>query len=318
VASSSFLKRFIFHWAMWAGDMSVPYLYEKRNIPLWIQFQLWWSRHLVFHKILAKTGGNIRFAISGGAPLSPKVMAFFWAIGLPITEGYGLTETSPVLSFNRFGEVAPGKVGRPIYDTWEGRPYVKIAADGEILCQGPNVMKGYWKNPEATAECFDADGYFRTGDIGELDARGLLKITDRKKEIIVTSGGKKVAPQPIEELLKTDKFITQAVLLGDRRNFISALIIPNFDSLYRWAQQHKIGYHSSRDLVARPEVTQMLMERVELVNQQLSNFERVKKIAVLDHELSLETGQLTPSLKVKRRVVNEMYATLIESLYKEG
>ncbi len=318
VASSSFLKRFIFHWAMWAGDMSVPYLYEKRNIPLWIQFQLWWSRHLVFHKILAKTGGNIRFAISGGAPLSPKVMAFFWAIGLPINEGYGLTETSPVLSFNRFGEVVPGKVGRPIYDTWEGRPYVKIAADGEILCQGPNVMKGYWKNPEATAEAFDADGYFRTGDIGELDARGLLKITDRKKEIIVTSGGKKVAPQPIEELLKTDKFITQAVLLGDRRNFISALIIPNFDSLYRWAQQHKIGYNSSRDLVARPEVTQMLMERVELVNQQLSNFERVKKIAVLDHELSLETGQLTPSLKVKRRVVNEMYATLIESLYKEG
>jgi long-chain acyl-CoA synthetase len=318
VASSSILKRFIFHWAMWAGDMSVPYLYEKRNIPLWIRFQLWWSRHLVFHKILAKTGGNIRFAISGGAPLSPKVMAFFWAIGLPITEGYGLTETSPVLSFNRFGEVVPGKVGRPIYDAWDGRPYVKIAPDGEILCQGPNVMKGYWKNPEATAETFDRDGYFCTGDIGELDARGLLKITDRKKEILVTSGGKKVAPQPIEELLKTDKFVTQAVLLGDRRNFISALIIPNFDSLYRWAHQQKITYSSSRDLVARPEVAQMLMERVEMVNQQLSNFERVKKIAVLDHELSLEAGQLTPSLKVKRRVVNEMYATLIESLYAEA
>ena len=316
VASSSIVKRFIFHWAMWAGEMSVPYLYVKQDIPLWIQFQLWWSRHLVFRKILARTGGNIRFAISGGAPLAPKVMAFFWAVGLPITEGYGLTETSPVVSFNRFGEVAPGKVGRPIYDTWDGRPYVKIAPDGEILVQGPNVMKGYWKNPEGTAESFDADGYFRTGDIGELSDRGLLKITDRKKEIIVTSGGKNVAPQPIEELLKTDKFITQAVLLGDKRNFISALIIPNFDSLHRWAHQKKLTFSNNRDLVARPEVHELMMERVEAVNLQLSNFERVKKVAILDHELSLETGQLTPSLKVKRRVVNEMYATLIESLYK--
>lgn len=315
VAASSFLKRFIFHWAMWAGEMSVPYLYQKQRIPLWIQFQLWWSRRLVFNKILAKTGGNIRFAISGGAPLAPTVMGFFWAIGLPITEGYGLTETSPVLSFNRFGEVAPGKVGRPIYDTWNGRPFLKIAPDGEILCQGPNIMTGYWKNPEAAAEAFDAEGYFRTGDIGELDDRGILKITDRKKEILVTSGGKKVAPQPIEELLKTDKFITQAVLLGDRRNYIAALIIPNFDSLYRWAQQNQITYSSSRDLVARPEVVKHLMARVEGINQRLSNFERVKRIAVLDHELSLEAGQLTPSLKVKRRVVNEMYATLIESLY---
>jgi long-chain acyl-CoA synthetase len=207
-------------------------------------------------------------------------------------------------------------VGRPIYDTWEGKPYVKIAEDGEILVQGPNVMKGYWKNPEGTAEAFDKDGYFRTGDIGELSARGLLKITDRKKEIIVTSGGKKVAPQPIEELLKTDKFITQAVLLGDRRNFISALLIPNFDSLHRWAHQKKVPFSNNRDLVARPEVHQLMMERVEQINQQLSNFERIKKVAILDHELSLETGQLTPSLKVKRRVVNEMYATLIESLYK--
>ncbi len=318
VAASGLPKRFIFHWAMWAGEMSVPYLYGQKDIPLWIRFQLWWSRHLVFHKILAKTGGNIRFAISGGAPLSPKVMAFFWAIGLPISEGYGLTETSPVLSFNRFGEVAPGKVGRPIYDSIESRPYVKIAEDGEILCKGPNVMKGYWNNPVATAEAFDPEGYFRTGDIGELDAKGLLRITDRKKEIIVTSGGKKVAPQPIEELLKTDKFIAQAVLLGDNRHFISALIIPNFDSLYRWAHQHRIAYTGSRDLVAHPEVRQLLAERVELINKELSNYERVKKIALLDHELSLETGQLTPSLKVKRRVVNDMYASLIESLYQEA
>ena len=316
VAASSLIKRFIFHWAMLAGAMSVPYLYRKGRIPLWIRFQLWWSRHLVFRGILARTGGNIRFALSGGAPLAPKVMEFFWSIGLPITEGYGLTETSPVLTFNRFGEVAPGKVGRPIYDTWEGRPYLKIAPDGEILVQGPNVMKGYWKNPEATAEAIGPDGYFRTGDIGELDGDGLLKITDRKKEIIVTSGGKNVAPQPIEEFLKTDKFITQAVLIGDRRNFISALIIPNFDSLHRWAAQKKIAYANNRELVALPAVHAMLMERVDRMNETLSNFERVKKIAILDHELSLESGQLTPSLKVKRRVVNEMYATLIESLYR--
>ncbi|MBI4913286.1 MAG: long-chain fatty acid--CoA ligase [Acidobacteria bacterium] len=316
VAASSIVKRFIFHWAMLAGRMAVPYLYEEKPIPPWIRFQLWWSRHLVFSKILARTGGRLRFAVSGGAPLAPMLMEFFWCIGLPIIEGYGLTETSPVLSFNRFGEVAPGKVGRPIYDEWKGRPFLKIAPDGEILAQGPCVMQGYWKNEKATAESFDPDGYFRTGDIGELDPQGRLKITDRKKELIITSGGKNLAPQPIEEALKTDKYITQAVLIGDQRNFVTALVVPNFSSLRRWAGYKKLHCNDDVDMVTKPEVYAKLMQRVERVNQQLSKFEQIKKISILDHEFTLESGQLTPSLKVKRRVINEMYAEQIEAMYR--
>jgi long-chain acyl-CoA synthetase len=318
VAASSIVKRFIFHWALLAGRLAVPFLYEEKPIPLWIRFQLWWSRLLVFHKILARTGGNLRFGVSGGAPLAPILSEFFWCIGLPVIEGYGLTETSPVLAFNRFGEVAPGKVGRPLYDTWQGRPSIKLAADGEILCQGPNIMLGYWKNEKATAEAIGQDGYLRTGDIGEIDAQGRLKITDRKKELIITSGGKNIAPSPIEEILKTDKYITQAVIIGDRRNFLSAIIVPNFSSLRRWAGHKHLNCDGDADLVTKPEVYAKLMQRIERVNEQLSNFERIKKIFIVDHEFSLEAGQLTPSLKVKRRVINEMYATQIEAMYREG
>ena len=317
VAGSSIVKRFIFHWAMLAGRLSLPYVYENRPAPLWIRFQLWWSRHLVFHKILAKTGGNVRFGVSGGAPLAGMLLEFFCAIGLPIIEGYGLTETSPVISFNRIGEIAPGKVGRPIYENWDGKPFVVIASDGEILCRGPNVMLGYWKNDKATAEAIDAEGYFHTGDIGELDDRGRMKITDRKKEIIVTSAGKNVAPQPIEERLKTDKYISQAVLIGDKRNFITALLVPNFNSVRRWAGLKNITFNSDQDLASKPEVKAKLLQRVEMVNADLANFERIKKIAVIDTELTLEGGHLTPSLKVKRRVVNQAFSQQIESMYAE-
>jgi len=317
VAGSSIVKRFIFHWAMLAGRLALPFIYENRPAPLWIRFQLWWSRHLVFNKILARTGGNLRFGVSGGAPLAGMLLEFFCCIGLPIIEGYGLTETSPVIAFNRIGEIAPGKVGRPIYEEWEGKPFVRIAADGEILCRGPNVMLGYWKNTLATAEAIDAEGYFHTGDIGELDDLGRLKITDRKKEIIVTSGGKNVAPQPIEERLKTDKYIAQAVLIGDKRNFITALLVPNFASMRRWAGLKGIAFADDRDLAGKPEVKAKLMQRVELANAHLANYERIKKIAVLPAELTLEGGQLTPSLKVKRRVVNQEFGHLIEAMYLE-
>jgi long-chain acyl-CoA synthetase len=317
VASSGAIKRFIFHWAMLAGRQSLPFVYENRPIPLWIRFQLWFSRHLVFNTILAKTGGKVRFGVSGGAPLAGMLLEFFCAIGLPIIEGYGLTETSPVIAFNRIGEIAPGKVGRPIYENWEGKPFVVIAPDGEILCRGPNVMLGYWKNDKATAEAIDAEGYFHTGDIGEFDDRGRLKITDRKKEIIVTSAGKNVAPQPIEERLKTDKYISQAVLIGDQRNFVTALLVPNFNSIRRWAGLKNIPFSSDQELAARPEVKAKLMQRVERVNADLANFERIKKIAVIDTELTMEGGHLTPSLKVKRRVVNQVFLQQIEAMYTE-
>jgi long-chain acyl-CoA synthetase len=244
-------------------------------------------------------------------------MEFFWIVGLPILEGYGLTETSPVITINRFGEVLPGCVGRPLYKEWSGRPFVKIAEDGEILCQGPNIMLGYWNNDQATQEAIDADGYFHTGDIGHQDLQGRLYITDRKKELIVTSGGKKVAPQPLENLLKADKYISQAVLIGDHRNYITALIVPNFDSLARWAGYKKLHYASHAELIQNPQAFAKIGSRVERINEHLSNYERIKKIILLDQEMTLEGGQLTPSLKIKRRVVNEMYAAQIEALYAE-
>jgi long-chain acyl-CoA synthetase len=317
VSAGGFLKRLIFHWAMMAGRQAAPYLMRDQQPPSWKGLWYRTARAVVFEKIRQRTGGRMKFAISGGAPLGPKIMEFFWIIGLPILEGYGLTETSPVITVNHPGEVLPGCVGRPIYETWKGRPFLTIAADGEILCQGPNVMLGYWKNEEATREAIDEDGYFHTGDIGRLDERGRLFITDRKKELIVTSGGKKVAPQPIENQLKEDKYIAQAVLIGDNRNYISALVVPNFDSLIRWAHLKKLTFRSHADLVQDPLVMAKLMSRVERVNANLSNYERIKKIALLDHEMTSEGGQLTPSLKVKRRVVNEMYGGLIESLYLE-
>ena len=315
VAGSGWPKHQLFHWAYLIGQQVVPLLYEGKEPTGWLGFRFTLAKALVFSKIKARTGGQIRFAVSGGAPLMPKVMEFFWAIGLPILEGYGLTETSPVITANRLGMVGPGTVGHALYDTWEGKPFLKIAEDGEILCHGPNVMLGYWDNEAATKEAIDADGYFHTGDIGEFDSRGRLKITDRKKELIITSGGKKIAPQPIENELKTDKYVAQAVLIGDKRNFISALIVPNFDSLERWAGYKHLHYANHRELVEQPIVMAKLMTRVEKVNATLSNFERIKKIVIIPDELTVENGALTPSLKIKRRVVNHMYDGLIEGLY---
>ena len=317
VSAGSFIKRLIFHWAMLAGRQAVPYLLKGQEPPSWKG--LWYraAKAIVFEKIRQKTGGRMKIAVSGGAPLGGKIMEFFWILGIPILEGYGLTETSPIITVNRFGEVIPGCVGRPLYQDWNGRPFVKIAEDGEILCQGPNIMLGYWNNEKATREAIDEDGYFHTGDIGHLDDQGRLYITDRKKELIVTSGGKKVAPQPIENLLKVDKYISQAVLIGDKRNFISALIVPNFDSLVRWAGYKKITFKSHAELIQNPLVYAKIGSRVERVNERLSNYERIKKMVLLDEEMTLEGGQLTPSLKVKRRVVNQMYATQIEGMYLE-
>ena len=316
VAGSGWPRHQLFHWAYLVGQQAVPLLYDGKQPTGWLGFRFALAKALVFSKIKARTGGQIRFAVSGGAPLMPKVMEFFWAIGLPILEGYGLTETSPVITANRFGMVGPGTVGHALYDTWEGKPFLKIAEDGEILCHGPNVMLGYWDNEAATREAIDTDGYFHTGDIGEFDSRGRLKITDRKKELIITSGGKKIAPQPIENELKTDKYVSQAVLIGDKRNFISALIVPNFDSLERWAGYKHLHYTNRRELVEQPIVMAKLMTRVEKVNATLSSYERIKKIVIVPDEITVENGGLTPSLKIKRRVVNHMYDGLIEGLYQ--
>jgi len=318
VTSGGFLRRMIFRWATGTCHRVVRYLYLDRQPPAMLN--LFWrvADRILLAKIRAKTGGRLRFCVTGGAGLNPRIMDFFWAMGVPIYEGYGLTETSPILTLNRMGKVKPGFVGQPILKTWNDRPFLKLAEDGEILCQGPNVMQGYWKNEAATREVFDADGYFCTGDVGAVDPQGRVKITDRKKEIIVTNGGKNIAPQPIENELREDPYIEQAIVVGDHRNHLAALLVPHYPTLRAWCGRKDLIFADDAEMVAHPKVLAKLMKQVNRLNAHLPAFERIRKIAVLEKELTPESGLLTPSLKLKRRVVNEAFKDIIEGLYHTG
>jgi long-chain acyl-CoA synthetase len=274
-----------------------------------LQFAL--ADKLVFSKIKARTGGRLRVFISGGAPLAREIAEFFGAAGMVILEGYGLTETSPVISVNRPDRLKPGTVGLPV----EGVE-VKIAADGEILTRGPHVMKGYYKKVEATAEAIDKEGWFHTGDIGILDRDGFLVITDRKKDILVTSGGKNIAPQPIENKIKTNPFFAEIVMIGNCRNFPSALVVPNFEQLERWARAKGIACKSREELVGNAQVLGHYEGLIAELSRDLAPFEKIKKVSLLTREFSLEAGELTPTLKVKRRVVEEKYKAAIDRMYQ--
>jgi long-chain acyl-CoA synthetase len=265
----------------------------------------------VFSQIKERTGGRLELFISGGAPLAREIAEFFGAAGMLVCEGYGLTETSPVITCNRPGHVRPGTVGLPLEQV-----ELRIAEDGEILTRGPHVMKGYFRKPEATAEVIERDGWFHTGDIGRVDADGFLVITDRKKDIIVTSGGKNIAPQPIENRLKTNRFIGEVVMIGNKRNFPSALVVPAFDVLEAWAAANGVVAASREELVKRPEVLAHYLALIEQLTPDLAQFERIKKVALLPRELSQEEGEITPSLKVKRRVVEQRYKPLIDAMYE--
>ncbi|MEP0773958.1 MAG: long-chain fatty acid--CoA ligase [Acidobacteriota bacterium] len=274
-----------------------------------------WSVYdkLVYSKIRNAFGGRLRFSISGGAPLPVFVGEFFHAVGVKVMEGYGLTETSPVIAVNTLDRCKVGTVG-PVIPGVE----VKIAEDGEILSRGRHIMKGYWNKPAETAAVIDKDGWFATGDIGEITPEGLLKITDRKKDILVTAGGKNVAPQPIENQLKASIFVENAVLFGDRKPFITALLVPNFEELERWAKLNGIATASRKELVARPEVQALYQSVVDGINEKVARFEAVKKFAILSEPFTMDGGELTPTLKVKRRVVEKRYKKLIDGMYAEG
>jgi len=315
VNGASFLKRLIFHYSMWVGRQVAALRFEGKTPGLLLGLLYGMADRIVFAKVRARLGGRIEISASGGAALGGPILEFFWAAGVPVFEGYGLSETSPILALTLRDQVRPGYVGRPLLDQWQGMPFLKLSEDGEILCQGPNVTLGYWNDPFATQEAFDAQGYFRTGDIGAFDETGRLRITDRKKELLVTSAGKNVAPQPIERLLLTDKYIAQAVVIGDGRNFLSAVIVPNLGNLKRWAAHKGLSCASDAELVARPEANAKVLSRIERLNEQLSNFERIRKIVLVCEEMTLESGLLTPTLKVKRRAVNERFASQIEELY---
>jgi long-chain acyl-CoA synthetase len=268
------------------------------------------AQRLVFSKLKARTGGQLRYFVSGGAPLSAEINKFFYAAGLVILEGYGLTETSPVITVNSPAHFRIGTVGQAVAGV-----EISIASDGEILTRGPHVMKGYYNKPAATSEAIDGDGWFHTGDIGELED-GFLRITDRKKDLIVTAGGKKIAPQPIENSLKTNKFVSQAVMIGDKRKFAVLLIVPNWDNLEKWASEQRIPKASRAQLIELPAIHKKMEDEVFGQLTGLAHFEMPKKIALLENDFSVERGELTPTLKVKRRVVDGTYKDVIDRLYE--
>jgi long-chain acyl-CoA synthetase len=303
------LKKTIFFWARGVGDKWSAEMQAGHRPAGFLGFQYGIADKLVFSKLRARVGGRLRYFVSGGAPLAAEINSFFYAAGLLILEGYGLTETSPVIAVNTPENNRIGTVGKPIAGV-----EVLIAADGEILTRGPHVMKGYFNHPDATREAIDADGWFHTGDIGVLED-GFLRITDRKKDIIVTAGGKNIAPQPIENQVKTNQFVLQAVMIGDKRKFPIMLVVPNFDALAKWAAGEGLTFTDHAAMIAHPKVKAKMEEEVLHRLNGLAHFEQPKRLALLENDFTIESGELTPTLKVKRRVVDKRYKALIDALY---
>ncbi len=312
VEEGSALKRKLFYWAIEVGRQVAAHRQQNKPLPGGLNFKHKIANKLVFSKLQQRVGGRVRFFVSGGAPLSKEIGEFFAAAGLIIVEGYGLTETSPVIAVNHLDRFKFGTVGLPLHNV-----EVKIAEDGEILTRGPHVMKGYYKKDAETKEVLDEDGWFHTGDIGKFDEDRFLVITDRKKNIIVTAGGKNVAPQKTENMLVMSRYIEQALVIGDQRRFCSALIVPNFENLEKYATEKSIPYGSHKDLTTTAEIRSLIQEEVEKVNQECAAYESVKKFLLLDQPFSIESGELTPSLKIKRRMVEQNYKAEIDSMYKE-
>ena len=302
-------RKTIFKWGLKVAAARARAQMRGRSIGPVLALELALAERLVFSKVRQSVGGRLRCLVSGSAPLPVSVAEFFYGLGLPITEGYGLTETAPILTVNPQGALRIGTVGRAIQGV-----EIRIADDGEILARGPNVMSGYHNKPEATAEVL-RDGWFHTGDVGTLDADGYLRITDRKKDLLVTSGGKKIAPQPIEAILKRSPLVGEAVVLGDRQKFAAALIVPEFSALERRLKDLGRPPADRDALVTRSDVVALYEEIVEALNRELSQFERIKKIRLLPREFTIESGELTPTLKVKRKVVEQNWRADIEAIY---
>lgn len=311
VESQSVTKQKIFYWALDVGRKYVD-AQKKGSVPVALAVKHKVADKLVFHKLREKTGGRLRFFISGGAALSKELGEFFESVGIKIIEGYGLTESSPVITANRFEDYKFGTVGRPLPNV-----EVKIASDGEILARGPNIMKGYYRKQKETEETI-VDGWLHTGDIGTFDSDGFLMITDRKKHLFKTSAGKYIAPTPIENIFLTSKYIDQFVLIGDKRMFLSALIVPDYEALKEYADAHKIPYSNEKDLTSNDQIYKLIEADMGKLQKKLANYERVRKFALLDKPFTIETGEITPSLKIKRKVVEEKYNYLIEQMYFGG
>ncbi len=309
-AQSSPLKEKIFDWAIDVGKEYALRNENKQPIPRLLATKHAIADRIVFSKLREFFGGNLSFCISGGAALSDDIHLIFTGAGIAIMQGYGLTETSPVVSTNTGINTKLGTVGKPIRGV-----QVRIADDGEIEVFGANVMLGYYNKPEATTDAFTEDGWFKTGDIGTLDADGYLKITDRKKELFKTSGGKYIAPSPIEQQIKASRFVSQVVLVGSERNFPAALVVPNFEQLESYAKLKNLDIKTPAEFCSHPRIINLIERQIAELTANLSQYEKVKRIALLENELTVEGGELTPTLKVKRRVVDEKYADVIERIY---
>jgi long-chain acyl-CoA synthetase len=311
LSKSSPGKQKLFAQAIDVGKRVVELKTKKQTPDFTLALQHFVFERLVYRKVRAALGTRFRFAVSGGAPLARELAEFFWAIGVEVYEGYGLTETSPVIAVNCPSAWRLGAVGKIL-------PGVecRIAADGEILTRGPHVMKGYFGKPKETADAIDSEGWFHTGDIGHLDDDGFLSITDRKKEILVNSNGKNIAPAPIESFLKSQDFISLPVIIGDKRKFLSCLIVPNFEKLSAWAESHGLGGRSMESLVKEPRVLALFQTAIDHWNEGKSPEQLVHRFAVLPNDLTIESGELTPTLKVKRRVIDQRYKSLIDEMYE--
>jgi long-chain acyl-CoA synthetase len=307
----SLFKRTMFRRALAIGKSYVYATYIDKNAGPLLKVQYAIADRIIFSKLRRRFGGNLKLCCCGGAPLDKNINEFFWIIGIPIIEGYGLTETSPVVCINNFQDLRFGSVGTPLEST-----DIAVAPDGEVLIKGPQVMSGYYKDPVATGEALE-DGWFKTGDIGFLEDRFLF-ITDRKKDLIITSGGKNVAPQPIENLLKRDKYISQAFVYGDRKPYLTAVLVPTIERLIEFALEKNINYHDLDDLVVHEPVRDLYAQRIAAVNAGLAPYETIKKFVLVARDFSIEAGELTPTLKLKRKVIGENNREKIEQMYAEA
>tara|TARA_Y100000996_G_scaffold291098_1_gene230084 strand:+ start:721 stop:2496 length:1776 start_codon:yes stop_codon:yes gene_type:complete len=310
VSKSSKLRKNLFNWSLQVGKdyMNLKLANQKINFLLNLKYQV--SEVIVYKKIRSKLGGSIKFFISGGAPLSRSIAEFFSGIGITILEGYGLTETSPVLTSNTPEMLRFGSVGKSLNNV-----KIKIAKDGEILAKGPNIMLGYYQNDSATNEVIDADGWFHTGDIGEIDEDGFLKITDRKKSLIVTSAGKNIAPAPLENTLLTSKYIDQVIVIGDKRNFISALIVPSYDLINANRIDLNKDSLSNEAIIDHPDVIALIEEEIQTKMEKYSKFETIKKFKLLSRPFAIERGEMTPKMSIVRKKVESNYSEIIDNIY---
>ena len=310
IKSAPKIRQNLFYWALNVGSKYSNLKVSKQKIGFFLSLKHKIADKLIYSKVKARFGGEIKFFVSGGAPLSKHLAEFFAAVDITILEGYGLTETSPVLTVNSPTDLKFGYVGKPLFNV-----NIKIADDGEILAKGPNIMTKYYRNEEATSEVFDSDGWFHTGDIGIIDEDGFLKITDRKKSLIVTSGGKNIAPAPIELKLATSSFIEQVHVIGDKRNFLTALIVPNFDALTSFLKNNGSDLKDPNALVDHSDVIELFNNEVDIAMSEFSNYEKIKKFTLLTEPFSIEKGEMTPKMSIVKKVVEQNYSELINKMY---